>query len=270
MIDPWLEKEYDNRVKVPDYAAIVESWGTEAAAFRAAHEAAELGVRYGASERQAMDIFWPGSRRDVPILLFIHGGYWRTMDRVWFSHLARGVGAHGIAVAMPSYDLCPNVTLGELVEQLRQAADFLMSRHDRDIFAAGHSAGGHLTAMVLVTDWQARGASRSVYGGCAISGLFDLAPLLQTSINDELRLDAAEARLLSPVHLPAPRARLRALVGAEEGMEFTRQARDISAAWSGDWSVVPGTNHFTVIAPLSDPASPMVAMLHKDIMAAPT
>jgi arylformamidase len=268
LLDPWLEREYDNGAKVPQYPEIVAHWGTEAAAFRAAHEAAEFGVRYGASERQAMDIFWPGSRRDVPIVLFVHGGYWRSMDRAWFSHLARGLAAHGIAVAMPSYDLCPNVTLGELVEQVRQAADFVMRRHDRDIFAAGHSAGGHLTAMLLATDWRARGASRSVYGGCAISGLFDLAPLVQTSINDALRLDAAAARLLSPVHLPAPRARLLALVGAHEGTEYTRQSHDISAAWSGAWSIIPETNHFTIIAPLTDPASPMVAMLCKDIAAA--
>ena len=270
MLDPRLEREYDNRAKVPEYPEIVAGWGTDAAAFRAAHEAAELGVRYGASDRQAMDIFWPGSRRDVPIVQFIHGGYWRSMDRASFSHLARGLCAHGIAVAMPSYDLCPNVTLGQLVEQVREAAAFLMRRHDRDLFAAGHSAGGHLTAMLLATDWQARGASRSVHGGCALSGLFDLVPLVSTSINDELRLDVAEARLLSPVHLPAPRARLRALVGAEEGAEYTRQARDISASWSGAWSVIPETNHFSIIAPLADPASPMVAMLCQDIAAAQT
>lgn len=270
MLDPWLESEYDNGAKVPEYPEIVANWGTEAAAFRAAHEAAELGVRYGASERQAMDIFWPWASRDVPIVLFIHGGYWRSMDRVWFSHLARRLVAHGIAVAMPSYDLCPNVTLGELVEQVREAAAFLMKRHDRDLFAIGHSAGGHLTAMLLATDWQARGASRSVHGGCALSGLFDLVPLVRTSINDALRLDAAEARLLSPVHLPAPRAKLRALVGEQEGAEYTRQARDISASWSGVWSIIPETNHFTVIAPLTDPVSAMVAMLCQDIAAAQT
>ena len=270
MVDPWLEGQYDNGAKVPEYRDITANWGAEAAAFRAAHEAAELGVRYGASERQAMDIFWPGSRRHVPLLLFIHGGYWRSMDRAWFSHLAGGLNAHGIAVAMPSYDLCPSVTLGQLVEQVREAAVFLMNRHDCDIFTAGHSAGGHLAAMLLATDWQARGASRSVYGGCAISGLFDLAPLVQTSINDALRLDVAEARLLSPVHLPVPRGKLRALVGAHEGTEYTRQARDISTAWSGAWSIIPDTNHFSIIAPLTDPVSPIVTMLRQDIAAAQT
>ncbi len=267
MPDPWLQSEYDNGAKVPEYPAIMARWGAEAASFRAAQEGAELGLRYGASERQAMDIFWPGTRRDVPILMFVHGGYWRSMDRSWFSHLARGLCAHGVAVAMPSYDLCPNVSLAALVEQVRGAAAFLMARHDRDIFAAGHSAGGHLTAMLLATDWASRGTARSVRGGLALSGLFDLVPLVQTSINDALRLDVAEARLLSPVHLPAPVAKLRALVGGLEGTEYLRQSRNISNAWSGIWSAIDGDNHFTVIDPLADPSSSLVRVLYDDVTA---
>jgi arylformamidase len=268
LTDPWLEREYDNGAKVPEYPAIMARWGSDAAAFRSAHPQAELSVAYGPSDRQAMDIFWPGTSRAVPILMFVHGGYWRSMDRSWFSHLACGLVARGVAVAMPSYELCPGVSLAVLVEQVRDAAGFLMARHDCDISAAGHSAGGHLTAMLLPTDWQARGVARSVRSGCAISGLFDLVPLVETSINTALRLDVAEARRLSPVHLPPPRARLRAFVGEPEGAEYLRQSRDISTAWSSPYSIIPDADHFTIIDALTDPASPMVEAIYDDMTSA--
>jgi arylformamidase len=255
-----MEAEYNNRAKVPEHPAILESWRRDAAAFRAAQAEAELDLAYGASDRQFLDLFWPGPARTAPIAMFIHGGYWQSLDRSWFSHMAAGLVARGVAVAVPSYGLCPQVHLAEIVEHARAAAAFLHLRHGRPLLATGHSAGGHLAAMLLATDWEARGLPPGlVPAALPISGLFDLAPLIETSVNGALALDAAEARRLSPVLAPAPGGKLHAVVGGEEGEEYTRQSRAIAEAWDGSWESVPGANHFTVIDPLADPDSPIVA-----------
>ena len=268
-MDPGLEAEYDNRAKVPEHPAIMHGWQRDATAFRAAHPHAERDLAYGDTPRQALDLFWPTARCDAPMALFIHGGYWQALDRSWFSHLARGFVAHGVALAIPSYDLCPQVTLEALTEQVRDAAAFLVRRHGRAVLASGHSAGGHLAAMLLATDWAARGLPPgAVHGACAISGLFDLAPLLATSVNGALGLDAEATRRLSPLFLPPPGLPLHAVVGEAEGAEYHRQTRSIAAAWDGTWGVLPGANHFTAVAPLTDPSSPLVAAILGMIRAA--
>jgi len=262
VVNEALEREYNNRAKVPDFPAIAAALGRDAAAFRAGHPDSELGVSYGPGARQAMDIFWPAAGRDTPLAMFLHGGYWQSLDRAWFSHLAAGLTARGVAVAMPSYDLCPTVTLAELIEQVRGAAAFLYRRHGRAMTAFGHSAGGHLTAMLMATDWPARGLPAGmIAAGLSISGLFDLVPLIETTVNDALRLDADEARRLSPLLLPSPGLPFHAVVGGAEGPEYERQSRRIAEAWGGTWEVVAGANHFVVYAPLEDADSAMVEWL---------
>jgi arylformamidase len=267
MPNAWLESEYNNRAKVPENGAIMAGWKQDAAAFRAAHANAEIALKYGPGARQALDIFWPGTGRAAPLAMFIHGGYWQALDKDWFSHLAAGFLAHGIALALPSYDLCPQVSLDVLTEQVRDAAAFLIQRHGRNVYATGHSAGGHLTAMLMATDFSARGLPGKVHGGYAISGLFDLAPLVETSINTGLRLDAEHARALSPLYLPAPGGTLHAFVGALEGDEYTSQSRRIAEAWNGTWGLIPGANHFTAIAPLTAPDSDMMKTIAAGVLA---
>ena len=268
--DPWLEAEYNNRAKVPDHPDIMRGWERDAAAFRAAHPHAEPDLPYGDGPRQALDLFWPDGRRDAPIALFVHGGYWQALDRSWFSHLARGFVARGVALALPSYDLCPRVSLAELVEQVRGAVAFLVRRHGRAVLAGGHSAGGHLAAMLLATDWAARGLPPgAVHAAYAISGLFDLVPLLSTGVNAALGLDGETARRLSPLFLPAPGRPFYAAVGGTEGEEYLRQTRSIAAAWGGTWDVLPGANHFTAIAPLADPSSPLLSAILDTTRAVP-
>lgn len=251
-----LEAEYNNRAKVADAPAILERLPIEAAAFRGRHAHADLGLAYGPTPRQEMDIFWPQARREGPIALYVHGGYWQRMHRSAFSHFAQGLLAHGVAVAMPSYDLCPQVTLAALVEQVRDSAAFLARRHGRSMLAIGHSAGGHLAAMLLATDWAARGlAVPAIHAALPISGLFDLPPLTHTTVNDAVGLSEAEARRLSPLFLPRPPGRLHAVVGGEEGTEYLRQSRSIAEAWGGSWEAMPGRNHFTAPEPLVDPES---------------
>jgi arylformamidase len=256
------EAEYDNRARVPDWETITARWSVDADRFLA-NAGWTLDIPYGQGAREKMDIFGDG---EGPVLMFIHGGYWRSRDRKDFSHLAAGPAAHGLTVALPSYDLCPQVRIGTIVGQVRQAAATLYRRYGRRLAVAGHSAGGHLAAAVLATDWTALAPDLPdgmVTGGYAISGLFDLTPMLSTSLNADLRLDAAQVHALSPVGWPAPVGlTLDAVVGGDESSEFLRQSRIITDAWRLGGAVtryeaVPGANHFTVIAPLADAQSAM-------------
>lgn len=267
MLDSHLEAEYNNRLKVPHHPAIMAEWKAKSAAFRASHTNATIDVRYGDTDRQALDVFWPGHDRSVPLALFVHGGYWQALDKSWFSHLAAGFNANGIALAIPSYDLCPSVGVETIVEEIRRAAAFLMNSHETDLYATGHSAGGHLTAMLLATDWAAFGSSHVVTGGCAISGLFDLIPLVNTSINGALCLDTVAAARLSPINLTAPKAHLYAFVGDLEGEEYTHQSASIAEAWRGTFGTVAGADHFTAIAPLEFCKSEMMQVIVAEISA---
>ena len=224
-------------------------------------------ISYGPGSRQIIDYF-PGDGQG-PIVVFIHGGYWQALDGTSFSHLARGLNAHGIGVAIPSYDLCPNVTIEEIIGEMRAAAREL-ARLGQPLVISGHSAGGHLAACLLATDWPAFDASLSanpVIAAYAISGLFDLEPLIATSINKAMGLDQAAARASSPLFWQSPaRGSLDAVVGGEESAEFFRQSRTIVDLWgkagvATRFGTVPGANHFTAIAPLADPNSPMVLRL---------
>ena len=260
-----LQAEYDNRARVPEHPAHIAAWQRDAAAWREACPHAELDLAYGSRVRERLDLFHPGAglKPDAaPMAMFIHGGYWQALDRSFASHGARGLNGQGVAVAVPSYDLCPFVPLSTIVAQLRAAAMFLWRRHQRRLLAIGHSAGGHLAAMLLATDWP--GLSPDLPPGLVaaalpISGVFELEPLLQTTIGAPLGLDAATARALSPRFLLSPGRPLHCLVGGAESDEFLRQSRDLAAAWGGGYEATPGDNHFTVIAPLADPASRLVA-----------
>ncbi len=260
-----LEAEYDNRARVPEHRAIIEGWARDAAAFRAAARA-ELAVPYGGRERTRLDLFRPAADAGGAVIVFIHGGYWQALDRSFFSHLARGAVAHGMIVAIPGYDLCPAVRVGDIVDEMRQACLELWRREGRTLVVVGHSAGGHLGAEMLATDWPALDASlprHLVRAAYAISGLFELEPLVPTSINKALGMDAAEARGLSPLFRRAPAGlALDAVVGGEESSEYLRQSRTIADVWgkagvATRFEAIAGANHFTIIAPLADPASAM-------------
>ena len=263
------EAEYNNRARVPDHPAILESWARDAAAYRAAARSRHEVIRYGESERQAIDLFAPteGAQARATVV-FIHGGYWQSLDRSSFSHMARGPNGHGLAVAIPGYDLCPHVRVGDIVDELRAA--FLRLAKRGPLIACGHSAGGHLAACMLATDWTKLDATLPhdfVQAAYAISGLFELKPLVSTSINKALRMTAAEAERLSPLAWPPPAGRLiDAVVGGEESAEYLRQSRTLAERWAEAgvrtrFEAVPGANHFTVIAPLADPASAMTRRL---------
>ena len=259
------EVEYNNRARVPENPAIMAGWAKDAAAYRERH--APKVMSYGPGARQVIDFF--RGDNDGPIAVFIHGGYWQAFDGSSFSHLAGGLNAHGISVAIPSYDLCPDVSVDQIIGQMR-AASRELARLGRPLVISGHSAGGHLAACMLATDWPQFDSSLPrdlAVAAYAISGLFDLAPLVGTSINKALRLDQATASAASPLLWSAPsRGSLDAVVGENESAEYFRQSKTIVDAWGATglatrFGVVAGANHFTAIAPLADPDSPMVARL---------
>lgn len=250
-----LEAEYNNRARVPDSAAIIASWARDAAAYREIKPPRV--IAYGEGERHKFDFFEAGNG---PTVMYIHGGYWQAVDRSFHSQQARGLNAHGVSVAVPSYDLCPNVRIGDIVEQIRAATRALARMTDAPVIVSGHSAGGHLAACMLATEAH-------VPAAYALSGVFELAPLIPTSLNAALRLDEAEAEALSPISWPAPEGKiLDAVVGGDESGEFLRQSAAMVAAW-GEAGVTTryeefdGLNHFTIIAPLADPESTMVERL---------
>ena len=246
-----LEREYNNRARVPENPGIIASWASESAAYRQSKPPRE--IRYGEGERHVFDFFEAG---DGPCVMYIHGGYWQALDKSFHSIHARGLNELGVSVAVPSYDLCPNVRVGDIVRQIRSACLVLRDTVRAPLIVSGHSAGGHLAACMLATEDY-------VPAAYAISGVFELAPLIPTSLNEKLGLGAAEAESLSPMLWPAPRGKtLDAVVGEIESGEFLRQSADMVRAWGGGgaetrYEEITGANHFTVIAPLTDPHSPM-------------
>jgi arylformamidase len=267
------EVEYNNRARVPEHPQIFARWAREAEDYRAQamqERRAELGLMYGSTLRQFIDLFAPRPEVTAPLALFIHGGYWRSLDPSLFSHMARGLNAHGVTVAVVGYDLCPEVTIAEIIEQIRHACLFLWLRTGQRMMIYGHSAGGHLAGAMVATDWQARYPKAPpdlVPSAYSISGLFDLTPLVGIPMAQDLRLDANDVRHVSPLFWPAPSGRVfDAVVGSLESSEFLRQSRTVAETWGkagahARYEAIAGTNHFTVIDPLADPKSGMVGRL---------
>jgi len=261
------EKEYDNRARVPEHPEIFARWTREGAAYRDAAGDAALGASYGPSPRQTIDLF-PAKDDDssTPLALFIHGGWWRSLEPSMFSQMAAGPNAKGVSVAVVGYDFCPQVTIATIIEQTRAACLWLWRKQRRRITVCGHSAGGHLAACMVAQKWKAFASDAPndlVPCAYAISGVFDLTPLVNISVNQDLRLDPTEARRVSPLYWRLPPGRsFDTVVGALESSEFLRQSRTIAEAWrqatvQTRYEEIAGVNHFTVVDALSQAGSAM-------------
>ena len=265
----FYERQYNARAMIPEHPAIFARWAEAAAANRRLR-ACVLDLPYGESAAERLDLF-PARRDGAPLLVFIHGGYWRSLDKSDFSWIAPAFVAHGVSVALVNYGLAPRTPMEEIVRQVLRSLAWLWRNADRLGFAperiivAGHSAGAHLTAMAMAALWPVFGADLPadlVKGGIAISGIYDLEPLVHAPfINADLQLDVARARKLSPIHLPAASAApLISAAGALESDEFRRQTELIGQAWPDTLRAqlaVPEANHLTVCDALTSPGAPL-------------
>jgi arylformamidase len=259
------ESEYNNRARVPEHPEIIAGWARDASAYRQT-ASCELGVSYGPSSRQQYDLFRPQTMKADALAVFFHGGYWQALDPSFFSHMARGLNARGVAVAVVGYDLCPQVGIADIIGQTRFACAELHRRFGLPLVTFGHSAGGHLAACMLATDWRDAGhdlPERLVRAGYGVSGLYNLKPLTETSVNTALKLTFEDSERLSPFFWPAPhRLTFDAVVGGAESDEYLKQSRRIVDVWGLEgvntrYEEIAGANHFTVIAPFADPDSAM-------------
>jgi arylformamidase len=267
-VDPaFYSREYNNRALVPDNERWVAHWVQGSARARATMTC-HLDQHYGNASGETIDIF-PARKGDGSCMMFIHGGYWRSRDKQDFSFLAPAWVDAGVSLAVENYDLCPSVTVEEIVRQMLRAGRWLWLHAeeygmDEDrLYVSGHSAGGHLTAMMMAAVWPAfdKRLPKDLFkGGLAISGIYDLQPLVQAPfVNQDLKLDRMSAHRLSPANIPpATTAPLFTAVGGDESDEFKRQSALIAKAWryafAGDIPM-PGRNHLTVVEELANPES---------------
>jgi arylformamidase len=263
MTDTALEAEYNLRARHPEHESVRAGWAEASARAKAKFDW-QADVRYGPAARQVLDYF-PARAASAPLLVFIHGGYWRSNDKANYGFIAEPVIEAGGALANINYGLAPDTGMGEIIEQVRTSILWLYGNIVNErIHVAGHSAGGHLAAELLATDWPAYGAPVDIVRSItAISGVFDLAPLIETSINVELGLDQATARKFSPLFHPPPAgATLTVAVGDGETEEFLRQSRSYAAACRAagcgcELEILADANHYTILNQLSDADAPL-------------
>ncbi len=276
--DPdWLDRQYDNRARVPEHGRHFANWAEASALARERTPAAQFDLRYGEGLNETLDLFPPSGpvpAGGAPVLIFIHGGYWRSLDKRDFGFVAPAFNAAGALVLVPNHALCPAVSIEHIVLQMALVVAWAhdhAAEHGGDparIVLVGHSAGAHLAAMLLACRWKELDPTlpaRPVQGALAISGLYDLEPLRHAPVvKDDLRLTPASVARLSPAFFPRPSGgaaapKLFAVVGLDESEEFLRHTTLIRDAW-GPTAVpvcetLPGCDHFSVLTPLADPAS---------------
>lgn len=261
----WHDSQYNNRARVPGFADTLARWAQASAAARdgLVHR---LDISFGESPAERLDLF-PAQQPGSPVLVFMHGGYWRSLDKADHSFIAPAFVQAGAAVVVTNYGLCPAVSIEQIALQTaqalvwtwRNAAEF--GGDPSRIVVVGHSAGGHLATMMLSCRWKELGddlPQRLVTGAMSLSGVFDLEPLrLAPFVQCDLHLTPPSVRRLSPAFFPRPRGPLYALVGGDESEEFIRQSHLIRDQWGP--STVPvcetviGANHFNILHDLADP-----------------
>ncbi len=263
----WYDRMYNNRELVPDHPVYLQRWAADSVRARA-QTPCELDLRYGDAPAETLDVF-TAPQPHAPVLVFIHGGYWRSLDKSDHSFVAPSFTRDGTCVVVPNYALAPAVSVPQIVQQMVRAVAWTwrnIARYGGDprrIKVAGHSAGGQLAAMLLASAWQQHDAAlpRDLVGhALAISGLHDLDPIMRTTfLQPVLQLTPAQVAQASPARLPAPRqGTLYAVCGGDESEEYHRQNRLIHEAWGARrvpvCEALPGLHHFSVLDALVEPS----------------
>ncbi len=263
-----LELEFNPRATVRNVDARVAAYADASAATRARLDPV-LDVRYGSGEKETLDIF-PTDAPNAPVHLFIHGGYWRAMDKSNYSFIADAFHPAGAATVLVNYDLCPTVTLDTIVAQTMRSIAWTfrnIAEYGGDpnrLYVSGNSAGGHLTAMALAHDWEAEGLPGDIIkGAIPVTGVFDCEPVPDITVNELVRLDRETARRLSPLRNP-PRRALPVLVavGGAEPRLWIGMSKDYAAlcrehGLECEYMELPGHDHFDVSRAVGDAQSPL-------------
>lgn len=251
-IQNW-DDAYENSGNIVGSAEIVKALAKRAKKFRD-QATSKLDVVVGENSSAGYDIFWPQGDKPKGMFVFVHGGYWQITDKSIWSHLAAGAVEAGWAVVVPRYDLCPKVSIGDIIDMVAASINHAAKKIAGPIVLTGHSAGGHLVAAMCTTDTLLeKDVADRIKHVVPISGLGDLRPLLNTKLNDALQLDWQTATALSPaLQKPLPNTRLTAWVGSNERAEFLRQNRSLADMWHGlgaNTQIIeePDKHHFSVI-----------------------
>jgi len=264
-LDPrFVEREYNNRALVPEHPAFFARWERDSEFVRSTLPCT-LDQAYGPDPRNKLDWF-PAAGPARGTLVFIHGGYWRSLDKSMFSWLAASYVPEGLNVALVNYRLCPSVRIDDIVHDVVGAMNWLMGPRgpaaQGKVVVAGHSAGGHLVGALFAAPVERFVFDTArIAGGVALSGIFDFAPLLLHSFNGDFRLDeAAVARLNLHDKRTAIAAPLVIAAGGNESSEFRRQSRLIAERWSPQARsllVLPGVNHFSIVDGFAERGQPL-------------
>ena len=261
--ESFFNQEYNPRLSVIDHLQIMQGW-QQKSEFARANAHCMLDIAYGLDQDEKIDLFFSDTKNS-PCLIFIHGGYWRGSDKSEFSFIAKEFASRGIHVFVMNYGLAPRVDLETIVEQVRRGTQWVFDHaasygaNPMELYITGHSAGGHLAAMMMTQSWNHQEKS-IIKGALPISGLFDLEPLIQASfIQPILQLDEARARQLSPIYKkPFGNIPFWTCVGGDESNAFHSQSQLLAKAWTDSFQGVipmPNCNHFTVMDELANPRS---------------
>lgn len=260
-----LDRQYNNRLHVPDFANHIERWRSLSRQTEKAFPVVK-DIAYGNLSREQLDIY-PSSQPFSKTLIFIHGGYWQKFDKADFQFVANAFRSDNVATVIINYPLAPVVSIDEIVLSCRAAIQWVyqnIAAYNGDpgqLYFAGHSAGGQLAAMLMTTEWSGLNvAADAIKGVCAISGIFNLDPIRLSDLNQVLNMDNVAAQRNSPVKLlPAIACPLAIVVGADETDEFRDQSRELYDRWKNNIPVeimeAEGLNHFSIVETIVDPGS---------------
>lgn len=261
-----LDGQYNNRLHVPDHAAYRDRWAAQSQETREKLPVAE-DISYGPMPREKLDVY-PALEPLSKTLVFIHGGYWHLLDKAMFHFIAAGFRPYGITTVFLNYPLAPQASIDDIVGSCRRAVQWLYQHvqqfqgNPHQMYVAGHSAGGHLAAMLMATNWQLFDPAMPanlLRGGCFISGIFNLVPIRLSILNSVLKLNGEMALRNSPVQLePVNKCPLVVAVGREETREFNDQSKELYASWKArgcDMQLLPlpGLHHFSIVDAVADP-----------------